>query len=309
MKRLDRVLLRLVALGTLVALAGCGKEDPMPSPTGGTGGGVTAGTGGGSGSGGMAMGGSGGGGGTGGGAGTGGAGGSSPDMGPVPAEYFPFKLGNRWTFNITEPGVPVYKKEQVISKMEAVGGSGPNATKMAFRLETRKYNAVDPTKLDDATISWQLREGNKVVRYRETSCTRGSATLMNDVITTCTVDVEDHWNPAKLRVDERPNGAAPAANVTWPENYTEFKSSYNHATNPPTVTMTNAPHTDTWTVLEGNTSVTVPAGTFQDCMVVQKRTTVAGMVPKTYTFCKGVGKVKEEGGVQKEELATMPTLR
>jgi hypothetical protein len=309
MKRLDPALLRLVAL---VALAGCGKEDPMPPVTGGSGGGVTAGTGGASGTGGMAMGGSGGSttGGTGGGGtgGTSGSGGSSPDMGPINAsDYFPFKLGNRWTFTITEPGI-TYRKEQVISKMEPVGGSGPNAAKVAFRLETRKYAVGNPNMLEDATISWQLREGNKVLRYRETSCIRFSATLMDDVVTNCKVDVEDHWNPAKLRLDERPNSAAPANNATWNEMYTEYKAAYSYATNPPTVSNTMATNTDVWTVLQANTSVTVAAGTFPDCMVVQKRTSVAANT-KTYTFCKGVGKVKEEGGGQMEELATMPTLK
>jgi hypothetical protein len=192
--------------------------------------------------------------------------------------------------------------------MEAVGGTGPHATKMAFRVETRKYAAGNPNMLEDATISWQLREGNKVLRYRETSCTRFSAMLMNDAIVNCTVDVEDYWNPPRLRIDERPNGAAPANNASWPETYTEYKNAYSYATNPPTITMSMAQNTDTWTVQQASTSVTVPAGTFQDCIVMQKRTAVASNM-KTYTFCKGVGKVKEEGPGQKEQLATMPTLR
>jgi hypothetical protein len=303
MKRLDP-LLRLVAL---VALAGCGTEDPPSPDAGGSGGtGGSGGSAGGSdgsvtgGSGGSVTGGSGGSGGSG---GTGGA----TDGPPAMSEYFPFKVGNRWTYEIREPSVLPYRKEQVVVRMEAVGGTGPNASKQVFRVETRKYGAGASNMLEDATISWQLREGSKVLRYRETSCTRFSAVLMNDAITSCTVDVEDHWNPPRQRIDERPNGQAPANGVTWPEMYTEFKKTYDYTVNPPLVTPSMADNTDTWTVMETGVSAMVPAGTFTDCIVVQKRTSVAQNT-KTYTFCRGVGKVKELGLGQEEHLATMPTI-
>ena len=45
-------------------------------------------------------------------------------------------------------------------------------------------------------------------------------------------------------------------------------------------------------------SVTVPAGTFTDTVVLEK---IGGSVLKTYWFARGVGKVKETGG-QTEEL-------
>jgi hypothetical protein len=306
MKRLDRHFLRLVALA---ALAGCGGEDPGKPDAGGgggTGGSPMAGSGGSStgGSGGTSTGGSGGG--TGGmGGGTGGTGGTG---GAPAAAYFPFAIGNRWTYEIREPAVPYYRKEQVVVRMEPVGGTGPNKDKQAFRVETRKYGTGGSTTLEDATISWQLREGNKVLRYRETSCIRFSATLVNDAVANCKVDVEDHWSPPRLRLDERPSGAAPANNQSWPEMYTEFKNTYDYAVNPPMVTATMATNTDTWTVMETNVSATVPAGTFNDCIVVQKRTSVAQNT-KTYTFCRGVGKVKEIGLGQEEHLATMPTIR
>lgn len=309
MTRLTPRLLRLIAF---VALAGCGTEDPMMNGTGGTGGG-TGGTGG------SPTGGSGGAGGSGGSTGgsggtpTGGTGGGATDaatQGDAPAstEYFPFKAGNRWTLQVTEPSSVPYRKEQVVVGLEPVGGTGPHAARMALRVETRKYAVGNPQMLEDATISWQLREGDKILRYRETSCTRFSAMLTNDRITACTVDVEDSWDPPRLRLDERPNGAAPVNGVTWNETYTESKKSYNYAVNPPAVTMSSASNTDTWTVLEANATVTVPAGSFSNCMVVQKKTAVAQNT-KTYSFCKGVGKVKEAGLGQNEDLATLPTLR
>ena len=230
---------RLLRLVALVAVGACGGKDPqkVDAGTGGTGG-TTGGTGGTStgGSGGSPTGGTGGGGtgGTAGTAGTGGTGGGGSTDAPPAMAYFPFAVGNRWTYDILEPGVAVYRKEQVVVRMEAVGGNGPHKALQAFRVETRKYGTGGSTTLEDATISWQLRDGNKVVRYRETSCNRFSAMLMNDAVTGCTIDVEDYWNPPRLRLDERPNGQDPANGVTWPETYMEFKNTYDWAVaNPP----------------------------------------------------------------------------
>jgi hypothetical protein len=303
-------------LAAIVAVGACGTQDP-PGNTGGTGGGAPTGSGGSpmAGSGGStggAGGGSGGTAGTGGSPASGGTGGSaSPDAGPMASgDYFPFKIGNRWTYQIQEAGgLPPYRKEQVIVRMEPVGGNGPNKDKMAFRLETRKYAAAGGTTLDDATISWQVREGNKVLRYRETSCTRLSATLMNDAISGCNTDVEDYWNPPRARLDERPLGMEPAKGMTWMEMYQEFKNTYDWTIMPPRVTPSGpVAHTDTWSITDVNVSATVPAGTFNNCVVFTKKTFLTQLV-KTYTFCKGVGKVREVGLGQTEELATMPVLK
>ena len=239
--------------------------------------------------------------------GTGGSGDSG--LPPAAGEYFPFKVGNRWTLRDHRAGgAAPYLKEQVVVRMEKVGGTGPHKDHDVFRVETRKMAAANPTMLEDATISWQAREGSKVLRYRETSCTRFTATLVNDTITGCSVDVEDYWNPPRQRIDELPMGMPPAANMTWPERYTEFKNAYDYTLGTPVVTPSVATNTDTWLVMNANATVTVPAGTFNNCIVLQKKTSSTLML-KTYTFCRGVGKVKEVGLGQTEELATMPTLK
>jgi hypothetical protein len=284
----------------------CGTQEPTPpgGNSGGAGGGTPAGTGG------SASGGSGG-------SPTGGMGGSAGGSGGVgggpmaASDYFPFKTGNRWVYQVVEGGgggIPPYRKEQVIVRMEAVGGNGPNKDKMAFRLETRKFTAGSTTAVEDATISWQVREGNKVLRYRETSCIRLSAVFMNGSVSSCNTDVEDYWNPPRVRIDERPMGMDPAKGMTWPEVYQEYKNTYDWSVMPPRVTPSGPiMHTDTWTITDFNVSATVAAGTFNDCMVVTKKTFLTQMV-KTYTFCKGVGKVRETGLGQTEELVEKPTL-
>jgi hypothetical protein len=311
MKR-SGMFLRLTAI---LVVSACGTNDPTPPGNAGGSGGNAGGGAPTAGIGGSAMGGSGGsasGGNSGGSGGTAGTGGSSPDAGPVATgDYFPFKVGNRWTYQISEAGgVPPYRKEQVIVRMEPVGGTGVNKDKMAFRVETRKYASGSTTNLEDATISWQAREGTRVIRYRETSCLRLSAVLMNDAISQCRTDVEDHWNPARIRIDERPMGMAPAKGMTWPEMYQEFKNVYDWTVAMPPNVIPSGPValTDTWTIVDVNVSATVPAGTFNDCIVYTKKTFLTQMV-KTYTFCKDVGKVKEVGLGQVEELVTMPTLK
>jgi hypothetical protein len=48
--------------------------------------------------------------------------------------------------------------------------------------------------------------------------------------------------------------------------------------------------------------VAVPAGTFCALRVRRVTSTTLGGSDKTYWFARGVGKVKEEGGNQREEL-------
>jgi hypothetical protein len=315
---LPRVAVPAACLCLFLAPGACGTEDPNPPTTppmmGGTG--VTAGTGGAggngatAGTGGVPAGGTGGSI-TGGSGGTdgGGTAGGSVDTGPALGEYFPFAIGNRWKLQVREGGNLPYLKEQVIVRMEPVGGDGPFQDKVVFRVETRKAAPGNPALIEDATISWQLREGSKIVRYRETSCLRSSAVLAGDTITSCDVDVEDHWNPPRERIDERPMGMVPGSGLTWVERYVEFKKTYDRAVMPPLVTMSMATNDDTWRIVEANKSgVTVPAGTFNDCIVLEKRTSIA-MNLKTYTFCRGVGKVLEQGTGQTEELFERPTLR
>ena len=174
---------------------------------------------------------------------------------------------------------------------------------MAARLETLKRSGT--ANVRDASISWQNRDGNQVLRYRETSCAANSAVLSADgsTIDRCLTDVEDHWTPARPRIDEKPMGQELVKGMTWQVPYTEFKTAFNNA-NParPTATRSMSQANDQWQVLDVNVRVTVPAGTFSNCVVLQKRSVTDAI--KNYTFCRGVGKVKEVSTGQSEELAT-----
>ena len=210
---------------------------------------------------------------------------------PKGNDYFPFAVGNTWTYDVIETGSPTVRKVQTIVRAEAVG-AGAFATTMAYRVESRRPDGVG-----DATISWQAREGNKVVRYREQACTAGSVALTGSSVGMCTVNEEDLWMPARVRIDELPGGQAYVKDQTWDETYTENKTTISPSKTPPMVTTTEV-HTSKWTVLEVGTTV----GAYANCVVLRK--TSPKDTAKTYTFCKGVGKVKEVGAGQTETLVS-----
>jgi hypothetical protein len=199
--------------------------------------------------------------------------GTPHDAGPGPSadgSFFPFAVGNRWTFRVTEDGA-VTTKTQTIGELEPVGGIGPNKDTMAYRATTAKDDG------GDETVSWQAEVDGKIVRYREQSFAASTGEL----------EIEEHWAPYKLRVDSAK--ARLMTGATWTETYSETKQKKGKA---PSIDMAS----DTWRVVAGVESVTVPAGTFT-ALVIEK----TGGTPKRYWFVRGIGKVKETG-TKTEEL-------
>jgi hypothetical protein len=183
-------------------------------------------------------------------------------------QLLPLKVGNTWTYRVTDAQGIITEKHNTAMVEEPVGGVGPNKDVMAIRMVTTKGIGGA-----DETISWQKDIGTAVVRYREQSF--GAQTDL--------LELEEHWHPYKVRVDM-------SMGSTWLEDYQEFKTPAGAAT-------TEANERDRWTVLDYSQSVTVPKGTFT-AVVLQK---AGGSATKVYWFVAGVGKVKETGG-QTEEL-------
>ena len=213
----------------------------------------------------------------GGGAGAGGAAGSMGGAGGAPpstdGSLFPIATGNSWSFRTTNAGV-VGNKTQTVMAMEMVGGTGPNATMMAYHLVTIKDDGADKTE------SWQAEVDGKIVRFHERSYSASTGDL----------ELEEHWDPYKLRID----GTRLMPGAMYTEQYSETKLAVGMA--PATATSS-----DTWKVISEAESVTVPAGTFS-AVVIEK---VGGpSSSKRYWFARGIGKVKETGGSQTEELTS-----
>jgi len=205
--------------------------------------------------------------------GGGGSSGSPPmSLGPL----LPWAVGNSWTYRVTEDGV-VTTKQTTVGELEPVGGVGPNKDKMANLVVTKKNDTGTAADLDE-TRSWQVLDGDRVVRYREQSFSRSTKEL----------ELEEYWEPHKLHVDSSPEHVV--VGVNWLESYTETKLPVGGEP------ATGSPR-DRWFV-DAIESVTVPAGTFE---AVKLRKVSATSAMKTYWYVPNVGKVKETGG-QTEEL-------
>lgn len=188
----------------------------------------------------------------------------------------PWIEGNSWTYRVTDGG-EVSIKTTTIGSLVSVGGSGPHASDQAYEVTTLKSDATD------RTVSYQIDVDGKVLRYRELSFQSAEAP---------TPELEEFWDPYKLHIDGTPSHTAQGA--TWAEQYTETKLPGGGSD----AASTTAERRDQWTVDQAPSSVTVPAGTFDNAIKFIK----AGSDSlKTYWYVRGVGKVKETGG-QTEEL-------
>ena len=196
--------------------------------------------------------------------------GSEAPTGPL----LPWKVGNTWTYKVTDTS-GVSDKITTIGEMKPVGGSGPHKDEMAYEVTTLKSDGTDKT------VSYQIDEDDKVIRYRELSYAGN----------TDKVNLEEHWDPYKLHIDGTADHTK--AEATWLESYTETKL-------PATGTSSSAEQRDRWTLDQPDATITVPAGTFKHALVFTK---AGGSDLKTYWYVRGIGKIKETGG-QTEELAS-----
>ena len=249
-----------VAVAACLGAAACGKADPGMSGTGGTGPGVGGSTGGTS---------------------TGTGGGPCESTGDPSQQLLPMKTGNTWTYLVTDSTTGVEAKTQTVMEAGPIGGMGPNAGTTACRFVTRKG-----TDLKDQTISWQARVGTRVVRYREQAYA---------AMAPYALELEEYWEPYKLRVDESPEHMT--AGATWMETDQETKLAVGLA-------PAKAEVQEQWKVTADRVAVTV-LGKSYEVMIVTKTGQPSGTDPapmKTYWWARGIGKVKEIGFNQTEEL-------
>lgn len=215
-----------------------------------------------------------------------------PSTGP----WVPLKVGNRWTYTITDVDGKVSAKVQGVTAESAVGGTGMFASAMAFKL-------VTGDRFDDKNgdVSYQNWVNSRLVRYRELSVGASSGNTKK----------EEYYEPPRLRLDDTDEHNKAGAN--WPESYKTFTVDTPKAPADAGVpdggavdaglVTTEDMIIDVWTVLAVDEEVTVPAGTFK-AMVVEKVGN-SGASDKKFWFARGVGKVKETGvNDQTEELSS-----
>ena len=202
------------------------------------------------------------------------------DAGPGPvSRYLPLAVGATWTYHEVDTATG-FSAERVttVEAFEDVGPSHPGM--QAFRVR------VD--KLYDSSTFWEGYQGDLTVRYR------------NDDFGASGALVERQSNaPARLKLDESAAHLSPGTvyTLTWLETSTDasgLSSSQNK--------------TEQWSVIAARERVTVPLGTFDDVLHVRRlNTESAALKTKDYWYVRGIGKIKELGGGQSEELTAYTT--
>jgi hypothetical protein len=194
--------------------------------------------------------------------------------------YMPLKVGNVWTYEVTEFNVKSTKTQTVV-RMEAVPATLPAGVpatlkgKMAFRVETKKN-------VNDLTVSWQAVEGMRAVRYAEQSYAAAPAGMMPTM-----VNLTEYWEPYKLRFDDSKATGA----MMWTEMFKEGQ------VQPGVAAMPSTARTDVWAVISANEALATPAGMFNTVHIKKTAKIVGGAeANKEWWFARCVGKVKEVGG-------------
>lgn len=204
-------------------------------------------------------------------------GGDTPDASgdcPTTGRFLALSTGRSWTYKVTDT-----VNHTVAMKTQSVGALEPVVAHpgvQAFKLTT--------TKPGGSTDSWQEDTGTEVRRHAEN----------DNSGTNTTTEVYD---PYKIRIDESPDHVL--ANASFTIAYDEIVS----ANGGPAMTTAK---TEDWTIVAVDEMVDVPAGTF--CALhIHRTSSVGGAVGSTkdFWFTRGVGKVKEVGDGQTEELSSV----
>lgn len=194
---------------------------------------------------------------------------AAPDAPTNPADrYLPWTIGSVWNYKLTDPQSPTTPKlnqPTTILRMEDVGGV--HAGTQALVVHHAQYSGSKDV--------WEAADGELDVRYKSVFYDAQGQVTSTDLDA-----------PYRLKLDE--SFAHTKAGAQWSTSFTETSNG-------------GAPSTknESWYVVSDNEPITVMAGTFT-CLHVRR--TSSGGTLQDYWYARGVGKVKETGGGQDEEL-------
>ena len=132
------------------------------------------------------------------------------------------------------------------------------------------------------TVSLLRLEGDSLLRFRQEDF---DDLGVSERVTT--------YAPGKIRLDETPDRLVMGA--TFVENY---MATITDATGPVTTAIT-----ENWEVLDEAIECGSALGTFE-CLRIRRTRTEGGLATKDFYFADGIGKVREEGATQLEEVAS-----
>ena len=209
--------------------------------------------------------------GCGGGNGSGGDGGGGDDpCGFGNDDFLPYEVGFSWSFRVTDLGTGNRStKEQRIDP----GMNHPTHGEVVVQV-TEKLNGT--------TTSYLRREGGRVLRFEQ-----------QDRDETMTLERTTTYVPSQIRIDESDERTMFGA--TWNETYTEV------VRDPAGTLVSEIETVDGWEVMDVDVDCEAPFGAFS-CIHLRRVRTQGGVAEKDFYFARGVGKVREVGANQLEEL-------
>jgi len=208
-------------------------------------------------------------------------GGNSTGVEPDPSacgfsesNYLPFAVGYQWTYQVTD---------------------------LVTGARSTKTQSIDSTVSDAMFGEVSIQITNKDTGRTESKIAKvGDALLrfqQQDFDMLGTLERTTTYDPHKIRLDETP--ARLAMGATYSENYT--------ATVVDSVGSVPTSRVDEWEVLGVDVPCDSPFGQFS-CLHLRRLRTAGGVADKGFFFAPGVGKVREVGLNQVEELTGCQTL-
>lgn len=185
--------------------------------------------------------------------------------------FLPQAVGNSWRYRVDElDGTPPAVKTQSNTEMLT-----PDEQTGEVIVQVTANNS-------GTTESWFQRQGDRIVRLQQRDIDQSGALERTTL-----------YLPHRLRIDENPDRLVTGA--TWTENYVREERS------PLGAVLETENNSEEWSVINGD--IACPGEWSEHrCVHLRRRTLAGSGTEKQYWFARGIGKVREEGGVVEELL-------
>jgi len=185
--------------------------------------------------------------------------------------YEPWTTGAVWSYKLTDSNSAAMATNKLTTVMAPRDVGGVHAGKQAFLVHIEQ--------LTGSKDVYEAHVGDLDIRYE--------SIFYDQVGTMTSTDVDQ---PYRLKLDE--SAAHTTTGAQWSETFSETST-------PAGGTASTKSKTEQWRVVSASEPITVIAGSYTALHV--QRTSSGGSI-QDYWYVRGVGKVKETGGGQNEEL-------
>jgi hypothetical protein len=185
-------------------------------------------------------------------------------------DFLPYAAGYTWSYRLTdlEDGERAIKEQRIDPQVDHPD-YGPVVVQVTG-------------KLDGQTVSLTRREGDRVLRFEQ-----------EDRDATGALERTTLYDPPQIRIDE--SSERTELGAAWDEAYTEI------VLDPDGVEIMRVDTIDHLEVLGVDDPCDSPMGQFR-CLRVRRTRLAGGVAEKEFHFARGIGKIREIGSNQLEEL-------